>query len=130
MEIWTCLVRPFNFVTNFQEVGNGNLTIHEQRTHFNLWALSKSPLLIGTHVLPSPNLINEVTRPFQRGTGHPTERTHPQNQSRPALYPRRPVPGSSGWRNQCKLSPHPLVRPNLLWPEGRLNDHQSFRPSY
>lgn len=32
------------------EVGNGNLTLAEQRTHFNLWALSKSPLLIGTHV--------------------------------------------------------------------------------
>jgi hypothetical protein len=32
------------------EVGNGRLTLEEQRTHFNLWALSKSPLLIGTHV--------------------------------------------------------------------------------
>ena len=33
------------------EVGNGALTLAEQRTHFNLWALCKSPLLIGTHVL-------------------------------------------------------------------------------
>jgi alpha-galactosidase len=32
------------------EVGNGRLTLEEQRTHFNLWALSKSPLLTGTHV--------------------------------------------------------------------------------
>lgn len=34
------------------EVGNGGLSLEEQRTHFNLWALSKSPLLIGTHVPP------------------------------------------------------------------------------
>jgi hypothetical protein len=34
-----------------REIGNGELTLEEQRTHFNLWALSKSPLLIGTHVL-------------------------------------------------------------------------------
>jgi alpha-galactosidase len=39
------------------EVGHDSLTIAEQRTHFNLWALSKSPLLIGTHVSPLPQLI-------------------------------------------------------------------------
>lgn len=36
------------------EVGHDSLTIAEQQTHFNLWALSKSPLLIGTHVSPLP----------------------------------------------------------------------------
>ena len=30
------------------EVGNGNLTIEETRSHFALWAIMKSPLLIGT----------------------------------------------------------------------------------
>lgn len=30
------------------EVGNGNLTIEENRSHFALWAIMKSPLLIGT----------------------------------------------------------------------------------
>ena len=30
------------------EVGNGNLTEPETRTHFALWAIMKSPLLIGT----------------------------------------------------------------------------------
>jgi len=30
------------------EVGNGNLTLTETRTHFALWAAMKSPLLIGT----------------------------------------------------------------------------------
>ncbi|KAI5852379.1 glycoside hydrolase superfamily [Tricharina praecox] len=30
------------------EVGNGNLTAEETRTHFGLWAALKSPLLIGT----------------------------------------------------------------------------------
>lgn len=31
-------------------VGNGQLTVGEQRTHFALWALLKSPLLIGADV--------------------------------------------------------------------------------
>ena len=30
------------------EVGNGGLTLGEQRAHFALWALLKSPLLVGT----------------------------------------------------------------------------------
>jgi alpha-galactosidase len=30
------------------EVGNGNLTIEENRSHFALWAAMKSPLVIGT----------------------------------------------------------------------------------
>lgn len=38
------------------EVGNGNLTAEETRTHFGIWAALKSPLLIGTPVssLPPP----------------------------------------------------------------------------
>lgn len=32
------------------EVGNGNLTLAENRAHFALWAAMKSPLLIGTPV--------------------------------------------------------------------------------
>jgi alpha-galactosidase len=30
------------------EVGNGGMTIEEEKTHFTLWAISKSPLIIGT----------------------------------------------------------------------------------
>ena len=30
------------------EVGNGGLTTQEERAHFGIWAISKSPLLIGT----------------------------------------------------------------------------------
>jgi len=30
------------------EVGNGNLTLAESRTHFAFWAAMKSPLIIGT----------------------------------------------------------------------------------
>ncbi|KAJ5272357.1 hypothetical protein N7478_007482 [Penicillium angulare] len=30
------------------EVGNGNLTVEENRAHFALWAIMKSPLIIGT----------------------------------------------------------------------------------
>lgn len=29
------------------EIGNNNLTIDEEKTHFALWAISKSPLIIG-----------------------------------------------------------------------------------
>lgn len=32
------------------EVGNGNLTVEETRTHFAMWALMKSPLLMGTDI--------------------------------------------------------------------------------
>jgi alpha-galactosidase len=32
------------------EVGNGDLTIEENRAHFALWAVMKSPLIIGTPV--------------------------------------------------------------------------------
>jgi alpha-galactosidase len=49
------------------EVGNGNLTYAETRTHFALWAIMKSPLLIGTDItklsqtslalLKHPNLL-------------------------------------------------------------------------
>ncbi len=30
------------------EVGNGNLTVEEERTHFALWAMMKAPLIMGT----------------------------------------------------------------------------------
>jgi len=32
------------------EVGNGYLTLEENRAHFALWAIMKSPLIIGTAV--------------------------------------------------------------------------------
>ncbi|KAF9531889.1 glycoside hydrolase family 27 protein [Crepidotus variabilis] len=32
------------------ENGNGDLTIAEQRSHFTIWALTKSPLLVGTDI--------------------------------------------------------------------------------
>jgi alpha-galactosidase len=33
---------------DMMEIGNGNLTIEEQRTHFAAWAFLKSPILLGT----------------------------------------------------------------------------------
>ena len=35
------------------EIGNGNLTIQEERTHFAAWAFMKSPILLGTNVCGS-----------------------------------------------------------------------------
>lgn len=36
------------------EIGNGQLTLAEQRSHFALWCLMKSPLIIGTDVRTLP----------------------------------------------------------------------------
>lgn len=41
------------------EVGNGNLTIEENRSHFALWAALKSPLIIGT---PLDTIKPEILR--------------------------------------------------------------------
>ena len=35
---------------DMMEIGNGNLTIQEQRTHFAAWSFLKSPILLGTDV--------------------------------------------------------------------------------
>lgn len=35
---------------DLMEIGNGQLTIHEQRTHFAAWAFMKSPILLSTDV--------------------------------------------------------------------------------
>jgi alpha-galactosidase len=43
------------------EVGNGNLTAEETRTHFAMWAALKSPLLIGTPVCSHSPRANVFT---------------------------------------------------------------------
>ncbi|KAH9961254.1 glycoside hydrolase [Russula dissimulans] len=35
---------------DMMEIGNGNLTIQEERTHFAVWAFMKSPILLGTNL--------------------------------------------------------------------------------
>jgi len=30
------------------EIGNGGMTIEEERTHFALWTIAKAPLIMGT----------------------------------------------------------------------------------
>lgn len=32
----------------YKEVGNGGMTTAEERAHFGIWAISKSPLILGT----------------------------------------------------------------------------------
>lgn len=39
---------------DMMEIGNGNLTTQEQRTHFAAWTFLKSPILLGTDVSLSP----------------------------------------------------------------------------
>jgi alpha-galactosidase len=58
------------------EVGNGNLTSDEERTHFSLWALVKAPLLLGMdlssitdetlHTISNKNLIRVNQDPKAR----------------------------------------------------------------
>ena len=43
------------FHIDMLEIGNANFTLEEQRSHFTLWALNKSPLLIGTDITKLPN---------------------------------------------------------------------------
>ena len=37
---------------DMMEIGNGNFTVQEERTHFATWAFMKSPILLGTDVRP------------------------------------------------------------------------------
>lgn len=41
---------------DMMEIGNGNLTTQEERTHFAAWAFMKSPILLGSDVCGSPVL--------------------------------------------------------------------------
>ena len=47
------------------EVGNGNLTLEESRSHFALWAAMKSPLIIGTALNElSTDLVNVLKNKY------------------------------------------------------------------
>ncbi|KAI9754542.1 MAG: hypothetical protein M4579_004642 [Chaenotheca gracillima] len=47
------------------EVGNGNLTDAEARSHFALWAAMKSPLIIGTDLAKlSSDLVDVIKNPY------------------------------------------------------------------
>jgi len=47
---------------DMMEIGNGNLTIQEERTHFAVWAFMKSPILLGTELAKlTPEEIKIIT---------------------------------------------------------------------
>ncbi|KAH9034867.1 glycoside hydrolase superfamily [Lactarius pseudohatsudake] len=47
---------------DMMEIGNGNLTIEEERTHFAVWAFMKSPILLGTDLAAlSPEEVEIIT---------------------------------------------------------------------
>ena len=49
---------------DYLEVGNGKLTPTEERSHFALWAVAKSPLILGTDLTKmSAELLALVTNP-------------------------------------------------------------------
>lgn len=73
--IWTCLyakllTSPWHSLNLSKEVGNGVLTTAEERTHFGLWAIMKSPLLLGTDLTKiassSLNIIKNEVSNFPR----------------------------------------------------------------
>ncbi|KAJ6512538.1 glycoside hydrolase family 27 protein [Mycena sanguinolenta] len=44
------------------EVGNGDLTYEEAKTHFTVWSFLKSPLLIGTHLADASSETLEILK--------------------------------------------------------------------
>ncbi|KAF5351854.1 hypothetical protein D9756_007702 [Leucocoprinus leucothites] len=75
---------------DMMEIGNGNLTIQEERTHFAAWAFFKSPILLGTDLgalssdeiriitnkellaFSQDNSIGTPAKPFTPFSGAPT----------------------------------------------------------
>ncbi|KAL1799261.1 hypothetical protein ACET3X_003298 [Alternaria dauci] len=82
------------------EVGNGNLTVQESRSHFALWAALKSPLIIGTplhgiepeilEILSNPELISFNQDPVVGAAAKPykwgVNADFTWNQTHPAEY--------------------------------------------
>jgi alpha-galactosidase len=105
------------------EVGNGDLTIEENRSHFAMWAALKSPLIIGTpldgikpeilEILSNPNLIafnqdpvhGESAKPYKWGTNA----DYTWNQTHPAEY----------WSGQSKQGTHVFAINTLDTPQNR-----------
>jgi hypothetical protein len=48
--------RDYMLTFRQMEIGNGALTIQEQRTHFAVWIAMKSPILLGTNVRRIPSI--------------------------------------------------------------------------
>ncbi|RDX42066.1 glycoside hydrolase [Lentinus brumalis] len=90
---------------DMMEIGNGDLTIQEQRTHFAAWAFFKSPILLGTDlgqlnstqlaIITNPELlafhqdttVGTPARPFTPTSSAPTT-------SPPEFYSGRSVKGT------------------------------------
>jgi len=87
------------------EIGNGGLTANEERAHFGIWAISKSPLLIGTDLtkISSSSLAilknADVIAINQDSLGKPASYFQPSGASAPqsgSLYPYWAGPLSDG----------------------------------
>ena len=44
------------------EIGNGGLTLEEEKTHFALWAIAKAPLIIGCDLSIAPKESIEILK--------------------------------------------------------------------
>lgn len=112
------------------ENGNGFLTIEENRSHFGLWAIMKSPLIIGTDVrllsflccLYSPKFANVKIIGVNPPKNTPQ---YPQKPRPHRLQPRSHIRETSApiqsWIQQRHIQPgtpaRVLVWRNLLWLE-------------
>lgn len=71
------------------EIGNGNLTLAENRAHFALWAVMKSPLLIGTPVCVKIAGSWSITDIHEARFNHLSPFDHPE-ESVPTCFQSRP----------------------------------------
>lgn len=59
-----------------QILGNGKLTEAEERTHFGLWAIAKSPIIMGTDMTKlSSTLLNLIKNKVRQSSQHPPNHT-------------------------------------------------------
>ena len=77
------------------EVGNGRLSLAEDRTHFSMWAMLAAPLLAGNDL---PNMTPEVA------TSSPIPTSSPSTRTAWAAKPRTPTP-TAKWTSGPGISP-------------------------
>lgn len=116
---WAPNARPGHYNdADMLEIGNGDLSLAEQRSHFALWCLMKSPLIIGADVrsLPAASLailknaalikvnqdslgIQGTLRVAMDGSG----KAAPLVPARTATCVTTPCPEASPWMTHCSF---------------------------
>lgn len=119
------------------EVGNGGMTFTEYRTHFGLWSIMSSPLMLGTDLRAlSPELKNLVTNPdaiainqdklglqgeviLERGTIQVISKPLAKRGSRAVLIVNRGEAAAEFTLRPRRLRLLPLIYFKEIWPNNR-----------